>query len=97
MNTGTVEQIIGPVVDVRFAPNQLPAIHNALKIKNAEKNIDLTLEVAQHVGNDTVRCVSMATTDGLVRGMNAEDTGAPISVPVGKETLGRIFNLLGEP
>jgi F-type H+-transporting ATPase subunit beta len=97
LNTGTVEQIIGPVVDVRFAPNQLPAIHNALKIKNAEKNIDLTLEVAQHVGNDTVRCVSMATTDGLVRGMNAEDTGAPISVPVGKETLGRIFNLLGEP
>ena len=97
MNTGTVAQIIGPVVDVRFAPNQLPAIHNAIKIKDAEKNINLILEVAQHVGNDTVRCVSMATTDGLVRGMSAEDTGAPISVPVGKDTLGRIFNLLGEP
>ena len=96
-NKGTIEQIIGPVVDIRFAPNNLPAIHDAIKIKNAEKGIDLTLEVAQHVGNDTVRCISLATTDGLVRGMEADDTGGPISVPVGKETLGRIFNLLGEP
>ncbi|MFQ5957568.1 MAG: F0F1 ATP synthase subunit beta, partial [Candidatus Brocadiales bacterium] len=97
MNIGTVEQIIGPVVDIRFDPNNLPAIHNAIKIKDAEKGIDLTSEVAQHVGNDTVRCVALASTDGLVRGMKAEDTGAPISVPVGKATLGRIFNLLGEP
>ncbi len=74
MNIGTVAQIIGPVVDIRFAPNQLPAIHNALKIEDTEKNIDLVLEIAQHVGNDTVRCVSMATTDGLVRGMKASDT-----------------------
>ncbi|MEE9199936.1 MAG: F0F1 ATP synthase subunit beta [Candidatus Brocadiales bacterium] len=94
---GTVVQIIGPVVDIRFAPNNLPAIHNAIKIEEAKNNIDLILEVAQHVGNDTVRCISMATTDGLVRGMEADDTGSPISVPVGKETLGRIFNLLGEP
>ncbi len=96
-NKGTIEQIIGPVVDIRFTPKNLPAIHDAIKIKNAEKGIDLTLEVAQHVGNDTVRCISLATTDGLVRGMEADDTGGPISVPVGKETLGRIFNLLGEP
>ncbi|MCB7129346.1 MAG: F0F1 ATP synthase subunit beta [Candidatus Brocadiales bacterium] len=96
-NKGTIEQIIGPVVDIRFTPKNLPAIHDAVKIKNAEKGIDLTLEVAQHVGNDTVRCVSLATTDGLVRGMEADDTGGPISVPVGKETLGRLFNLLGEP
>ncbi len=96
-NKGTIEQIIGPVVDIRFTPKNLPAIHDAIKIKNAEKGIDLTLEVAQHVGNDTVRCVSLATTDGLVRGMEADDTGGPISVPVGKETLGRLFNLLGEP
>lgn len=97
MNTGQIGQIIGPVVDVRFDPNKLPAIHNAIKIKDTERGIDLTLEVAQHVGNDTVRCVALSSTDGLVRGMKAEDTGAPISVPVGKATLGRIFNLLGDP
>lgn len=97
MNIGTVEQIIGPVVDIRFKPNNLPAIHNAIKIKDTKRGINLTLEVAQHVGNDTVRCIALASTDGLVRGMETEDTGAPIRVPVGKATLGRIFNLLGEP
>ncbi|MEE9583956.1 MAG: F0F1 ATP synthase subunit beta, partial [Candidatus Brocadiales bacterium] len=97
MNIGTVEQIIGPVVDIRFKPNNLPAIHNAIKIKDTKRGIDLTLEVAQHVGNDTVRCIALASTDGLIRGMETEDTGAPIRVPVGKATLGRIFNLLGEP
>ncbi|MFQ5862559.1 MAG: F0F1 ATP synthase subunit beta [Candidatus Brocadiales bacterium] len=97
MNIGTVEQIVGPVVDIRFDPKGLPAIHNAIKIKDTKKGIDLTTEVAQHIGNDTVRCIALASTDGLVRGMKAEDTGAPISVPVGKATLGRIFNLLGEP
>ncbi len=97
MNIGTVEQIIGPVVDIRFKPNNLPAIHNAIKIKDTKRGINLTVEVAQHVGNDTVRCIALASTDGLVRGMETEDTGAPIRVPVGKATLGRIFNLLGEP
>ena len=97
MNIGQIAQIIGPVVDIRFPSNKLPAIHNAIKIKDTKKGIDLTLEVAQHVGNDTVRCIALASTDGLIRGMKADDTGAPISVPVGKATLGRIFNLLGEP
>ncbi|MDO8137098.1 MAG: F0F1 ATP synthase subunit beta [Candidatus Brocadiales bacterium] len=97
MNIGTVVQIIGPVVDVRFAPGSLPAIRNAIKIKDPERGIDLVVEVAQHLGNDTVRCVALASTDGLVRGMKAEDTGKPIAVPVGKAVLGRIFNLLGEP
>lgn len=97
MNIGQIAQIIGPVVDIRFPSNKLPAIHNAIKIKDTKKGIDLTLEVAQHVGNDTVRCIALASTDGLIRGMKADDTGAPISVPVGKATLGRIFNLLGNP
>jgi F-type H+-transporting ATPase subunit beta len=97
LNIGTVVQIIGPVVDVRFSPGSLPAIRNAVKIKDPERGIDLVVEVAQHLGNDTVRCVALASTDGLVRGMKAEDTGEPIKVPVGKAVLGRIFNLLGEP
>ena len=97
MNIGQIAQIIGPVVDIRFPSNKLPAIHNAIKIKDTKKGIDLTLEVAQHIGNDTVRCIALASTDGLIRGMKADDTGAPISVPVGKATLGRIFNLLGDP
>ena len=96
-NKGTIVQVIGPVVDVRFTTGNLPPIKNAITIKNAQKNIDLIVEVAQHLGNDTARCVSMASTDGLVRGMDAIDTGAPITVPVGKEVLGRVFNLLGEP
>lgn len=97
MNIGKIVQVMGPVVDIEFAPDQLPEIYSAIQIKVPEKKIDLTLEVAQHLGNDTVRCVSMSSTDGLQRGMEATDTGAPITVPVGQETLGRMFNVLGKP
>ena len=96
MEVGTVVQVIGPSVDVRFESEKLPKLLNALKIEDAERGINLTLEVAQHLGDNVVRCIALATTDGLVRGMKALDTGAPISVPVGDQTLGRIFNLLGE-
>ncbi len=96
-NLGTVVQIFGPVVDVRFQPGQLPAIFNALTIIDADKDIHLTLEVAQHLGNDMVRCIAMSTTDGCRRGMSATDMGGPIAVPVGERTKGRIFNLLGHP
>ncbi|MCB9915468.1 MAG: F0F1 ATP synthase subunit beta [Planctomycetes bacterium] len=96
-NTGTIAQIFGPVVDVRFPAGQLPPIYNALTVVDASRGIDLVLEVSQHLGNDIARCVSMATTDGCRRGMVATDTGAAISVPVGERTKGRIFNLLGRP
>ncbi len=96
-NFGTVVQVIGPSVDIRFDADKLPSILNAVKIEHEERKINLTLEVAQHVGNNTVRCIAMDATDGISRGMKAFDTGAPISVPVGTQTLGRIFNLLGEP
>ncbi|KAB3530897.1 F0F1 ATP synthase subunit beta [Alkaliphilus serpentinus] len=91
---GKVVQIIGPVVDISFKNEELPALLNAIKI-NAE-NHSVTVEVAQHIGDDTVRCVAMSSTDGLMRGMEAIDTGAPITIPVGRATLGRIFNVLGE-
>ena len=91
---GKVIQVMGPVVDVRFNEGELPEIYNALKIDNNGKT--LTVEVAQHIGDNTARCIAMASTDGLMRGIDAVDTGAPISVPVGKETLGRIFNVLGD-
>ena len=97
MKKGEVVQIIGPVVDVRFSPGELAPIRNALKIEDKKRNISLIAEVAQHIGNDTARCVALAPTDGMVRGIKVTDTGEPISVPVGKEVLGRIFNLLGEP
>jgi len=97
LKKGEVVQIIGPVVDVRFSPGELAPIRNALKIEDKKRNISLVAEVAQHIGNDTVRCVALAPTDGMVRGIEVTDTGEPISVPVGKEVLGRIFNLLGEP
>ena len=97
MAEGTVVQIIGPVVDCKFPPEALPEIEHAVKIEDEERGIDLVTEVAQMLGNDIVRCVAMASTDGLVRGMKAVDTGGPITVPVGEETLGRVFNLLGEP
>lgn len=96
MEVGTVVQVIGPSVDVRFESEKLPKLLNAIKIEDAERGINLTLEVAQHLGDNVVRCIALASTDGLVRGMKAIDTGAPISVPVGDQTLGRIFNLLGE-
>jgi F-type H+-transporting ATPase subunit beta len=96
-NVGKIQQVIGPTVDVEFRSDSLPNILNALKVRDEEKKIDLTLEVATHVGDNVVRCVAMASTDGLVRGMPVVDTGSPIQVPVGKECLGRVFNLLGEP
>ncbi len=95
-NIGKVVQVIGPTVDCEFAPESLPNILNAIRIKDDERKIDLIIEVALHIGDNIVRCVSMASTDGLVRGMDAIDTGANISVPVGKAVLGRVFNLLGE-
>jgi F-type H+-transporting ATPase subunit beta len=103
MNQGRIVQVIGPVVDVEFEPGRLPAIYNALEVAGVEiKDIfsysrKLVLEVAQHLGESTVRTVAMASTDGLRRGMAVVDTGGPISVPVGKETLGRILNIIGEP
>jgi len=93
-NIGTIVQVIGAVLDIRFAPDSLPDLLNAIEIDNNGKK--LTVEVAQHIGDDIVRCISMGSTDGLVRGMEAVDTGASIKVPVGEQTLGRIFNLLGE-
>ncbi len=102
MNVGQVVQVIGVVVDVRFPPGQVPDIYNALKITSDKEDMfgrkfDLTLEVAQHLGNNTVRAVAMSATDGLVRGMEVVDTGAPISTPVGRATLGRLVDVLGEP
>ena len=97
MAYGEVIQVIGPSVDIRFPEHEMPRILSAVKIEDKERAIDLTLEVAQHIGNDTVRCIALASTDGLVRGMKALDTGNTITVPVGEQTLGRIFNLLGTP
>ncbi|GIN86515.1 ATP synthase subunit beta [Heyndrickxia sporothermodurans] len=101
MNTGRVLQVMGPVVDVKFENGQLPDIYNALKVQYkaqtaTEVDIDLTLEVALHLGDDSVRTIAMASTDGVQRGMDVLDTGAPISVPVGDVTLGRVFNVLGD-
>ena len=93
-NIGVVAQVMGPVVDARFENGHLPDINNALTIPNSGRT--LTVEVAQHIGDNTVRCIAMASTDGLKRGAPVTDTGAPISVPVGECTLGRIFNVLGE-
>ncbi|MBQ4096365.1 MAG: F0F1 ATP synthase subunit beta, partial [Oscillospiraceae bacterium] len=94
-NIGKVVQIVGAVVDIRFSKNNLPKLLNAIEIdNNGEK---LVVEVAQHIGDDTVRCIAMSSTDGLVRGLDALDTGKTISVPVGEKTLSRMFNLLGEP
>jgi len=95
LNKGKVVQIVGAVVDIRFEKDHLPKLLNAVEIElNGQK---LTVEVAQHIGDDVVRCIAMSSTDGLVRGTEAVDTGRAISVPVGKETLSRMFNLLGEP
>ncbi|UCF78503.1 MAG: F0F1 ATP synthase subunit beta [Candidatus Eiseniibacteriota bacterium] len=94
---GKVVQVIGPTVDVQFDSEELPEIYNAVKVVDEERGIDLTVEVALHLGDNTVRCVAMASTDGLVRGMKAIDTGGPITVPVGEQTLGRLFNLTGDP
>ena len=98
MSIGKVVQVIGPVVDIEFPLDQLPAIYNAVKIEGKvdQVEINLTVEVMQHLGDNTTRCIAMSSTDGLTRGMKATDTGAPISIPVGPETLGRVFNVLGQ-
>ena len=95
-NIGKITQIIGAVLDIKFSEGELPEINDAINIQTKDGK-KLVVEVAQHLGDDTVRCIAMGTTDGLVRGMDAVATGAPISVPVGEQTLGRIFNVLGEP
>ncbi len=96
MNKGHITQVTGPVIDVKFESGKLPRLYNALTVKNAATGETLTLEVALHLGDDTVRTVAMSSTDGVTRGAEAIDTGAPISVPVGDVTLGRVFNVLGE-
>ena len=93
-NVGKISQIIGPVLDIKFSEGNLPNLLNSIEIDNKGERI--VVEVSQHIGDDTVRCISMSSTDGLVRGMDALDTGTPIEVPVGNATLGRLFNVLGE-
>jgi len=103
MSEGRVVQVIGPVVDIEFPPGQLPDLYHAIKIDtrddaaDSRHAINVTLEAMQHLGNNTVRCVAMSSTDGLRRGVKAASTGAPVSVPVGRECLGRLFNVLGDP
>jgi F-type H+-transporting ATPase subunit beta len=98
-NIGQITQVIGSTFDVEFPEDHLPAIYNAVKIESEQKGIkiDLTGEVQQHLGGGRVRCVALGSTDGLIRGTEVKDTGGPVTVPVGNETLGRVFNLLGEP
>ena len=95
MNQGTVVQIIGPVVDIRFPAGRLPKLYNAIEIPLLDKKV--IVEAANDIGDDRVRCIAMSPTDGMMRGMPAYDTGSPITVPVGKKVLGRMFNVLGEP
>jgi F-type H+-transporting ATPase subunit beta len=102
MSKGRVVQVLGPVVDIEFEQGQLPDIFNAIRIErkaqnSGERDVNLTVEVATHLGDNMVRCVAMSTTDGLVRGTEVEDLGRPITVPVGPSTLGRVYNVLGEP
>src|SRR5436190_16571212 len=96
---GEIVQVIGSTFDAEFPEGHLPEIYHALKIETEHKGmtIRLTGEVQQHLGGNRVRCVALGSTDGLMRGMKAKDTGKPVTVPVGKETLGRVFNLLGDP
>jgi F-type H+-transporting ATPase subunit beta len=96
MAIGEIIQVIGPSVDIRFGHDELPNLLNAVKVEYPDKGIDLTLEVAQQIGNNTVRCIALGQTEGLVRGMKVKDTKEPIKVPVGPQTLGRIFNVLGQ-
>lgn len=105
MSVGIVREVIGPVVDIEFAADELPDIYNAIRIRSADqdteearsKEIDITLEVMQHLGNNTVRTVALSSTDGMQRGVKAIDTGAPITINVGNEALGRMFNVIGQP
>ena len=95
MSTGKTVQVIGPVVDIEFEPDNLPAILNAVIIKDEQRGINVTMEVMQQLGDSVVRCVALSSTDGMTRGMQAVDTGSPLSVPVGRGTLGRMFDVLG--
>ena len=95
MNIGKIHQIIGPVIDIKYHPEEMPQLLNAIEIPFGETRI--VAEVHQHIGDDEVRCVALSSTDGLSRGMDAYDTGEPIKVPVGPEALGRLFNVLGDP
>ena len=98
-NVGKITQVIGSTFDAKFSEDQLPDIYNAVKVSSDQKGvkIDLTGEIQQHLGGGRVRCVALGSTDGMTRGLDCVDTGAPVSVPVGENTLGRVFNLLGEP
>ncbi len=96
MAIGEIIQVIGPTVDIRFPEREVPQLLNAIKIEDLGRNISLILEVAQIIGNNTVRCIALGSTDGLARGMKASDLNSPITVPVGEQTLGRMFNVLGE-
>src|SRR5256884_8814951 len=99
-NVGKVVQVIGPVLDVEFEPEHLPELYNALRIREKSDSgvdIDVTVEVQQHIGRNQVRAVAMSSTDAVVRGMNVEDTGGPITVPLGEAALRRILNVLGNP
>jgi len=97
MATGQIKQVIGPTLDIEFPADALPAIYNAITIQDPARGIDLTAEVALQLGDQIVRCIALSSTDGLIRGMEAVDTGAPVTVPVGSATLGRIFDVLGHP
>jgi len=97
MENGRVVHVVGPVVDVEFYGENLPALHNALRIQDEGLGLNITLEVEEHLGDNVVRCVAMSSTRGLPRGVDVEDTGSPISIPVGEEALGRVVDLLGEP
>ena len=94
-NVGKIVQVIGAVLDIKFSGGHMPALNNAIEIHNGDRKI--VAEVSKHLGDDVVKCIAMSSTDGLKRGMDAIDTGKPISVPVGRETLGRMFNVVGEP
>ena len=94
-NKGTVIQVMGPVLDIRFPDNCLPKLLSAIEVRSGDSTI--VAEVAQHIGDNVVRCIAMSSTDGLQRGTEALDTGAPITVPVGEACLGRVFNRLGQP
>ena len=93
MNKGTIHQIIGPVIDIKFDQDEMPELLTAIKVETGERTI--VAEASQHIGDDVARCVALSSTDGLRRGMEGEDTGNPIAVPVGKEVLGRLFNVIG--
>ena len=98
--TGSIKQVMGPVVDVEFSKGKVPPIYNALTVTNksiSESEDNLVLEVAQHLGDNVVRCIAMDATEGLSRGLDVKDTGKPIQAPVGRECLGRIINVVGEP